>query len=544
MPEPTHQPVKPVRVAIFDPHTAYEKVAPYAIAVLAAIATGVAWLVPGTGESAALGWCSAVLIALLLYRRSTAYLPLLWFGIISNFIGFHWLHYTISQFGGFSNHAAAAIFTFFAVASANQLLIFGLLASHLPGWLNPLALRMPIAWTLSEMFSLRIFPWHLGHTQIAADLLAQAADVGGAPLISFLMLWCAEAAVRGLCGSERKRLLLAPAVCLVIVCLYGALQLRRFSNISSMGVPIPLAIVQGNVPVGEKHDRSKVLEIYARYLEASSEVASPDRLLIWPETALTEFIPAQIERRERSALLNQLPEGVPLLIGALSYDTARGGETGAPEALYNSAFAIYADGEVPYPYHKLILMPFGEYTPFAKQFPWLAEMNSTVGNFTAGRGVRVFRFLLSSRSSMRRFSARVAPLICYEDIAPALARRATLAGAELLVNLTNDGWFGRSVAARQHHLIASFRAIENRRYLVRATNTGFTAIVDPLGETVAALPEHRAGTLLANAHLLSYNTAYTLYVGDSPWSALLLLSIVAILHDKIRRSRAALRQQP
>ena len=95
------------------------------------------------------------------------------------------------------------------------------------------------------------------------------------------------------------------------------------------------------------------------------------------------------------------------------------------------------------------------------------------------------------------YTLKVAPLVCYEDTVPALARKATLGGSELLVNITYDTWFGRSAAPHEHHLIAAFRAIENRRFLVRATNSGLSAVVDPLGRTIARLPVFSEGTLAA-----------------------------------------------
>jgi apolipoprotein N-acyltransferase len=137
---------------------------------------------------------------------------------------------------------------------------------------------------------------------------------------------------------------------------------------------------------------------------------------------------------------------------------------------------------------------------------------------------------------------KVSPLICYEDTVPALAREASRKGAELLINITSDSWFGRTLAPRQHHLIASFRAIENRRFLIRATNTGLSGVVDPLGRTIASIPPFAEGTATAQVTPLTYRGAYTNWIGDRPWWALLVVGCVATVHERgmrrVRPSRA------
>src|SRR5205823_318489 len=137
---------------------------------------------------------------------------------------------------------------------------------------------------------------------------------------------------------------------------------------------------------------------------------------------------------------------------------------------------------------------------------------------------------------------KVAPLICYEDTVPALAREATQKGAELLVNITSDSWFGRSLAPYQHHLIAAFRAIENRRFLIRATSTGLSAVVDPLGRTIARIPAFAEGTTAANVDLLKYRSAYTEYVRERPWWVLLAVSLGVFI--KRWRERPVRRSAP
>jgi apolipoprotein N-acyltransferase len=219
-----------------------------------------------------------------------------------------------------------------------------------------------------------------------------------------------------------------------------------------------------------------------------------------------------------------------LLVGAYAFDRRL--------RRYNAAFAVHPDGLVPPPYFKRILIPFGETMPLASLIPRLRGLNARAGAFTAGRQARVFEYPMR-RADGAAYTLRVAPLICYEDTVPALSREAARGGAELLVNLTSDSWFGRSAAPRQHHVIASFRAIENRRVLVRSTTTGLSAVVDPLGRTIARIPAFSEGTVKVRVGLLGRQGAYTGPVGDRPWWALLAASLAAMALD---RRRGAMRR--
>jgi apolipoprotein N-acyltransferase len=140
------------------------------------------------------------------------------------------------------------------------------------------------------------------------------------------------------------------------------------------------------------------------------------------------------------------------------------------------------------------------------------------------------------RRDGKEYNLKVAPLICYEDIVPWLARKATRQGAVLLVNLTYDTWFGQTAAPFQHHLIAAFRAIENRRFLVRATNSGYSAVVDPLGKTIARIPAFSEGTVTASVSLLDYPSTYTRYVGERPWWVLACGTLGLIVVGRWKRS--------
>jgi apolipoprotein N-acyltransferase len=223
--------------------------------------------------------------------------------------------------------------------------------------------------------------------------------------------------------------------------------------------------------------------------------------------------------------LQGISGGNPIILGALTYDTNR--------KIYNSALGVQPDGTILPPYHKRVLMPFGEYTPMAEIFPFLKEMNASVGDFSAGTGPAVFGLKLQAGLEA---TLSVAPLICYEEVQPQFAAESVRSGAHLLVGLSNDAWFGDTAAPHQHHMIAAFRAIENRRSFVRSTNSGLSALLDPFGRTVATLPTFGEGVLEARLPLEDRLTIYTRYGNDLYW--LIPLGILVLLRSLRTRTNS------
>ena len=493
---------------------------PLALSILSGLLVGLAWLMPGTAVSALLGWLACASLVYTLRLSKSPYKHLYISGLVSNTIGFHWLAHTISYFGGFGWVAGLLIFSLFVVLSSVQYLVFVLFYRALPARAHSYAIGTAVAWCASEFLSIRICPWMIGHTQLSFTWLAQIADIGGVLLISFLMFWIVEACLRATIARERNALFALPVLTLLVALRYGAVRTEQYSMIG--GATQKVAVVQANVSIEEKHDQRLLAANVERYAELSKAIPGPETLIIWPETVISEFIDASVGSVANDPRLPFFSSNNPLLVGALTYESR--------ERIFNSALAILNSGSVLRPYHKQILMPFGEYTPFGDIFPWMRELNATAANFTPGSGVKVFEYPMT-RNDDSSYSLKLSPLICYEDIVPSLSRLSVLAGAELLVNLTNDAWFGDSVAPRQHNLIASFRAIENRRYLIRSTNTGLTAIVNPLGQTTSQLPPFGEGTLLAEVHPMSYMTVYTEFVGDALGEVLGALSLLSLLYQ-------------
>lgn len=493
---------------------------------LAAAATlVVAWWIPGSVECAALGWTSTALFVASFLASGRRMLRSFVAGLVTYTGGFYWLYGTIRDFGGFSTVAALLIFALFVVGSTVQFLIWSFTWSRLPAWAARYGLRSALAWLVAHHFWIKIFPWDFGHTQIGFVPLAQIADIGGVTAITFMMMWVAECFIaRRSVGFSAR---LAAAVALVAAIGYGVHAEQRFGSPS--GPRLKTAMVQGNVSLQRKHDIAFFTVNQEQYLKTSAKVAEKDLLIVWPESTITKFIPTTttaayhaVDRETGEPLLPFLNNGSAFLVGGLTYRSR--------SEFFNSSILIRPDGSLDTPYNKMILMPFGEYTPLSYWLPWLEEINSTAAQFTAGQEPSILSFALSNGMPVK-----LSPLICYEDVVPEIAREATQRGAQLLINQTNDAWFGQTAAPYQHHTIASFRAIENRRYLLRSTNTGLTAVVDPLGRTAASLLPFSTGVLPMEIELLSDQTVYTSAPVDALW--LILATMCVLLVVLPRRAR-------
>lgn len=486
-----------------------------------AITCGVAWLFPNTATCALLSWVAALLFVGAFHSapRGAGYL-ISWFaGVLLNLIGFHWLFDTIAKFGGFPAIPAAIIFGLFIFISALQLPL-ALLFINLSARILPWVLAVPIGWVAAELSAVRIFPWYFGHTQLAFPWMAHLAADAGALGVTALLFFVSACAVAG----TRQARLRAAAI-LVLVLLVGV---GRDQQDLSARSDLNVRLVQGNLSLAEKHSAQLVAHNAARYQElslADLEVQPKVDLILWPESAIMAWIPTTL-RVARDFSLLPLPQfGESYLLGALSF--------ASEQERYNSIFAIGGDGSVLPPYHKRILMPFGEYTPFAKTLPVLAELNANVVDFTAGGELSVFEL-----KSLSGVSYRIAPLICYEDVISEQAVTVVRSGAQILASFSNDAWFGDGVASYQHHMIAAFRAIETGRYLLRATNSGYSAVVDPSGRSRADLAQAVTGALDSSIELRDQQTIYTVIGGGWFWWGTLLVAFLGAIKGLVARRRS------
>ncbi|MEW6520316.1 MAG: apolipoprotein N-acyltransferase [Thermodesulfobacteriota bacterium] len=397
-----------------------------------------------------------------------------------------------------------------------------------PVWSAPL-LWVSLDYLRGLLFS--GFPWQdLGYSQFNTPLLIQAADLAGHHGITFLIVmvncllfslapWRKNAPRQ----PARNRLQTAAALLLVVAALAYSLTRHQMISRELAAAPgIPVAVIQGNIEQDQKWVASKLQQTMDTYIELSTSAVQrqPAELVIWPETAMpfhpptSPLFPLVLARTVESHHYFLL-SGAPYFV-----------EKGQDYELYNSALLARPDGSQAL-YFKQHLVPFGEYIPLSDILPLPGPVVESVGNFSAGRDARP---LAAGR-------ARLGVLICFESIFPALARHETAKGANLLVNITNDAWFGRSAASLQHLAMAVFRAVENRRSLARAANTGISCFIDPAGRISQATPLFTTCTISGNPVLCEQKTIFTGFGYLFPLICLICL-IPAAWWIRIRKSGA------
>jgi len=434
-------------------------------------------------------------------------------GLVTNVPAFYWLVYTIHVFGGFSYPLAVFFYASLSLFTACQFVLFTLALHRTgPGFL---ALAAPLLWVSLEFWYPNLFPWRMGHCQLHVPVLMQIGEITGPYGLSFVMVWVAAALASAL---ERPRrlapLLLAVGAALVII-VYGVVRLPMVDAVLRAAPAVRVALVQGNVGIKQKGDIHYFdinLDTYERLSEPLQDEVD---VLVWPETVSQHWVPTDVSHLEGKYNPFESLRG-HLIFGGLAFHLI--GKREAEE--FNSAFLMGPDGQVLGRYDKRILMPFGEYIPFASSIKWVRDLSPQTGFYTAGQTISVFDI---------DGKVKIGQLICYEDLLASLSRDSVRGGAEVLLNILNDAWYGDSAAPHQHQALALWRAIENRRYLLRGSNTGVTSIIDPAGRVVAEAGVFREEVVTGTVHPLQVETFYTRFGDVFAWSAVagaLLLILV------------------
>jgi len=379
-----------------------------------------------------------------------------------------WLYVVVHVHG----HAPAAI----AVLAVVGLSLYVGLHVGIAGWLTALAepaagrlglLVLPAAWVVSEhlrTFSASNgFPWaFLGYSVHRNGPLLELASLAGVYGLTFLLALFAALAVR-------RRVVAAAA--LVVVAHVAGFGLRLAAE------PEPVAglrwagLVQANIPQGEKWDPAKAQGAFDAHVELSRLVAASGEvdLIVWPEASAPVFL--QMQEDYQSTLLELAREtDAVLLVGGVGIEPIDGGRD---FSYSNSLFQISPDGEVVDRYDKSVLVPFGEFVPYRSVLGFLSGVATGIasGDLTPGPGA----------GTLAVGPSLLAPLICYEVLYPSAVREAVLRGPRVLVNVTNDAWYGRSSAPHQFVAMAAMRSAEHGLPMLRAANTGVSAVVDSGG---------------------------------------------------------------
>ncbi|MFH1858400.1 MAG: apolipoprotein N-acyltransferase [Candidatus Omnitrophota bacterium] len=326
----------------------------------------------------------------------------------------------------------------------------------------------PFFWVVLEFLRTHLltgFGWALlGYSQWRALGLIQFADTTGVYGVSFLVM-ATNATLYELLRKRGRRTVRIFSVLFLNLFLFFSWGYGKTVLSRTFPDTFRATVIQGNIPQDLKWDISVQDLIMTKY-ERLTEVAAQEKTdaVFWPETAVPGFLPDDDALLERLAALNRKTKTYLLA----------GSPWSEKELTYNSALLLYR-GEILQRYDKLHLVPYGEFIPLEEQFPMLRDWIVT-GDFYPGKEATIFKHPKGT------FSV----LVCFEDIFPDLVRRFA-SKADFLVNITNDAWFGKSASPFQHAQASVFRAIENRRSVLRVTNTGYTCLIDPAGRILQDL---------------------------------------------------------
>jgi len=367
------------------------------------------------------------------------------------------------------------------------------------------------------------FPWCLlGYTQYHHLNLIQLSDITGVYGLSFLIL-CVNGVIYHLIIRSRKTAkaqksrsflkweTLMIGVMVVGTLVYGYDRLSEWQVAEGSPEPVKSVIIQGNIDQSRKWDpayQTKTLGTYHRLTRTTYDF-KPD-LIVWPETSVPFFF--QDDTKMSTEVVSIAKEaGCAFVFGSPAYKQTKEGVN-----YYNRAYLISAREELPQCYDKVHLVPFGEYVPLKKILSFINRLVPAAGDFAEGDEIVTMHY--------RNLSIGV--LICFEAIFPEIARVHVRKGANILVNLTNDAWFGRSSAPYQHLAMAVFRAVENRRPLIRAANTGFSAFIDARGEIIAQSDLFCEETLKASINISKSPPTFYSRFGDLFALSLLVICLI------------------
>jgi len=413
----------------------------------------------------------------------------------------YWTAFVVFQYGGGIPRVVAVLITLaLCFAFAVFPLLFGWATGRLAAAFGTRGLLgAPFLWVATELLRVHTFfqfPWCLlGYSQQPLAPVIQIASVTAVFGVSFVLVATSALLAMAILDARERRLWLIGLVTLQgAVWGVGAWMLARPLDETGR---ITVGLVQGGIRQEDKWQPENAWSNVSRHLELTRDAARRGaRLVVWPESAVPFLYD---EEPELSALLQELVRRDALYVYFGNDDR----EPPPHARIFVGAKLLAPDGEIAARYRKMHLVPFGEYVPLKPLFTFggrvAAKVVQEVADFTPG----------TEAVNVSVEGHRVGGYICYEAIFPALVRRFPADGAELLVNITNDAWYGTTSAPYQHLAMAAFRAVENGRYMVRAANTGITAVVDPRGRILEQTKLFDRAVLVREVPFVAETTFYT-----------------------------------
>lgn len=461
-------------------------------------------------------------------------------GLFANGGGFYWIVPFLQRFGHLPIIAAIPIFLLLVSYQAITFAAFAWAVRRLSDRFDVgVTFLAPVVYVALEMVVPYVFPWYLAITQAWVRPVIQIAELTGPLGVSFLLvmvngaLFDAWSAWRAHRPQPLRRLSIA--VGLVAASLaFGAVRIHQVTAARAEAPKLKVGVVQANIGINEKwRPELAAQQLFVHQQLATSLERRGAELILWPESSYPYYFgrdqshdwPPNDPRRAQRGF------STPLLFGSLT-----AAET-SPYP-YNSALLLDRDGDVRGTFDKNILMVFGEYIPFYEQLKFIKRWIPETSNWARGTDVAIFPL------ETPRGVVRIGPMICYEDIFPSFARRLVKRDPNLLVNITNDAWFGRTSEPYEHLALAVYRSVESRLDLVRAVNTGVSAFVDATGRVYDKspsvdpdeTPNVKPATLLDDVAVMSPSRVYA-RLGEWFGGLCLLAAVVLGLGARARGGR-------
>ena len=478
-----------------------------------------------------LAWVGFVPLLLLVARRPAPWQAFFlgWlFGSVFFYGTCYWLTYSMINFGGFAAWQAFAMLIPGAlVLGVFPGLVTMVLARSIRKWGTATLLFVPIVWAAMEWARLGITGqlWNaIGYSQAYLPLLIQPARLGGIYAVGFLIVAVNAAIAFALTRRTYKAIAISGSLVVLVFCLIFLMASQSFYQPEADRPADAVVIaIQPNVPMDLIKSAEDMTRLNARHFEMSETAlrSLPDeglpRLLIWPESPMNFTYGSDAAFREKLKQFANLHRTSILLNSQ---------EVAPNDGLYNSALLVNQEGGLVSQYDKIRLLPFGEYVPLPQWLPGAGLIRGIVGDFTPGTNYRL----------MPVGNVRAGVFICIESAYPNIARQFAQDGADVLINISNDGYLGPTAVMRQHLANAVFRAVENDRPVLRVTNTGITAFIQPSGEvrdmTQPFQQEARVWQITRTSSQRSFYTAY----GDVFASVCAALTLIGFILSFKKRS--------
>jgi apolipoprotein N-acyltransferase len=446
--------------------------------------SGCLWFLAVTPfDLSALAWVAAVPMLVAVDRAPTFKQALIlgwWAGVVETGGGFYWLIDVMQRFADFPWWAGALVLLLFCATRAIIFLLFTAIVCAIRRRRRvPMTLLAPLCMVSCELVVPQLFPCGQWISQAWQPLVIQIAELTG-PLGVTALLMLVNGALYDLAvdGRAARYPALAAAALLAAALIFGAVRMRQVDETLVHAPRLKVGLVQPNFAYttdGELSRDEAIRQLTALQAESRRLQQAGAQLVVWSEGSYPVSLPRDFAADFQPESLGMIRRGlhIPVVIGAEMVDATR-------EDAFNSAILLNSDGRAAGRYDKVRLLAFGEYIPGIDTFPWLRKfLPPGIGRFTAGKGPGVLNLQGPGGQSWK-----LGPVICYEDILQGFLRGVGQLHPNLLVNLTSDSWFGAETEPWEHLALAVFASVELRVSMVRAVNSGVSALIDPNGRLV------------------------------------------------------------